>query len=368
MTRRNPFPGVGNQPSIDRHGKPRWRLRRTVKGVKIDTYLPGPYGSTAFRAAYEAAVSGGATVQSNRRADPYTFDWLIERYLVSPRFQNISAGYKRNLSLEIERFRRDYGKGDFRSLTADQVERIIAKKRDTPASANKLLKLIKRLCRYAVKKAWLDRDPTIGVEPYAMNPDGYYTWTEADIGRFEDHHGAESKAVLAMRLMLRTGAARQDAARMGWQNIKGERIEYRRHKTGQEVSLKLAYMPELADVIDLVPRHALLFVTHGKGRGYSPAAFGNWFKDQCRAAGLPKRAAAHGLRKAGATRLANAGATEFEVMAFLGHKTPDEARTYVKAADRQRLADSALEKALNVSNPVERLDNHRSKQLKGKEK
>ena len=41
--RRNPFLGVSTKP--DRHGKLRHRLRRTVKGRKVDTYLPGPsYG------------------------------------------------------------------------------------------------------------------------------------------------------------------------------------------------------------------------------------------------------------------------------------------------------------------------------------
>ena len=37
--RRNPFPGVSTKP--DRHGKLRHRLRRTVKGRKVDTYLHG---------------------------------------------------------------------------------------------------------------------------------------------------------------------------------------------------------------------------------------------------------------------------------------------------------------------------------------
>ena len=41
--RRNPFPGVSTRP--DRHGKLRHRLRRTVKGRKVDTYLPGPYAA-----------------------------------------------------------------------------------------------------------------------------------------------------------------------------------------------------------------------------------------------------------------------------------------------------------------------------------
>jgi hypothetical protein len=58
------------------------------------------------------------------------------------------------------------------------------------------------------------------------------------------------------------------------------------------------------------------------------------------------------LRKAGARRLAERGATEFEIMSFLGHRTTNEARTYVRAADRGRLADSALNRLVSLSNPI----------------
>jgi integrase len=359
--RHNPFPGVTS--ITDRHGRRRYRFR--LKG-KPQCYILGEYGSAEFRAAYEAAMQKTpAIINPPKLPDRGTFAWLIQHYILTPDFQKIGKIYKRNLFLEMERFRRDYGHCVVADLRADHVEQIIARKAATPAAANKLLKLMRRLCRFAIRRQWLAVDPTVGLKPYVTNPDGYYTWTEADISRFEEHHGVGSKAVLAMRLMLYTGAARQDAARMGWQNIKGERIEYRRGKTGGDVSLGLHLMPDLCEVLGLAPRDRLLFVSFGlQGRGYNAETYGNWFKDQVIAAGLPANANSHGLRKAGATRLANAGATEFEIMAFLGHKTPNEARTYVKAANRLTLADGALQKRMNVSNPVVRLDNSSSNQLK----
>ena len=51
MRRRNPFPGVTTVE--DRHGKLRYRMRRSVGGRKVDCYLPGIIGSNEFRAAYE---------------------------------------------------------------------------------------------------------------------------------------------------------------------------------------------------------------------------------------------------------------------------------------------------------------------------
>jgi len=48
------------------------------------------------------------------------------------------------------------------------------------------------------------------------------------------------------------------------------------------------------------------------------------------------------LRKAGATRPANAGGTPDEIRAFLAHKTNKEGQAYTKQADRSRLAGSGL--------------------------
>ena len=64
MRRRNHFVGVATVE--DRHGKRRFRLRRTIWGRTIDCYLPGPYGSSEFRAAYEEAIEGARVIVSRR--------------------------------------------------------------------------------------------------------------------------------------------------------------------------------------------------------------------------------------------------------------------------------------------------------------
>ncbi|MCB2056740.1 MAG: tyrosine-type recombinase/integrase [Novosphingobium sp.] len=361
MKRKNPYPGLTRV--VDRHGKVRWRFRK--KGLP-SRYVTGEYGSKAFQAAYEAALKGEQhRGERHVGADYGTFEWLIRHYLRTPDWQKLRPTSRYPLSKELDRFRRAHGHRLVVDLRREHVEILIAEKAATPAAANKLLKLFRRLCRFAIRRNLIAADPTQGVSRYRTNPDGFHTWTDAEIDTFEAHHGANSKAVLALRLMLYTGAARQDVARLGWQNTKGSRIQYRRLKTGGEVDLPIH--PDLLDVLDQVPRDQMMFVTHTGGRPYKPESFGNWFRDQCRAAGLPE-CAPHGLRKAGATRLANAGATEFEIMAFLGHKSPREAATYTSKANRARLGDSAMEKLQRVSNPVKRLDISSSKTLKEKEK
>jgi integrase len=361
----NPFPGVTR--IVDRHDKVRWRFR--MKG-RAPCYLPGEYASAEFRAAYEKAVLGERVISRATKFERGSFDWLIEDYIRTPTWQKLAPITKTNLMGEFDRFRKDHGSKKIAGLRLDHVEALMSKKAATPAASNKLLKLIRRLSRYAIRKRLITVDPTIGAEKYKMNEDGFHTWSDAEVLQFEAHHGVESLPVLAMRLVLYTGAARQDVAALGWQNVRGGRISYRRGKTGGEVDLPI--LPELADVLERVPGNQMLFITHGQGRPYKAETFGNWFHDQCVAAGLP-HCQSHGLRKAGATRLANAGANELEIAAFLGHSSPQEARTYVKKADRIKLADRAMARLSGVkgeqgvSNVVERLDNARRKQLKTKE-
>jgi integrase len=66
------------------------------------------------------------------------------------------------------------------------------------------------------------------------------------------------------------------------------------------------------------------------GKPFSVAGFGNWFRDRCDEAGLPQ-CSSHGLRKLAATRLAQVGCSEREIMAVTGHKSVSEVSRYMKA-------------------------------------
>ena len=87
---------------------------------------------------------------------------------------------------------------------------------------------------------------------------------------------------------------------------------------------------------------AVTFLMTERGAPFTAAGFGNWFREQCNLAGLPQ-CSAHGLRKAAATRLANAGCSVDQVKAITGHRSLAEVARYTKAADQQRLARQALD-------------------------
>lgn len=148
-----------------------------------------------------------------------------------------------------------------------------------------------------------------------------------------------------------------DAVKLGRPSIRGGKLYYVRQKTEgrskTEIVVKVTILPELADELALLPHDALLFLTHSGGQPCKVETFGNLFRDWCIASGVPGRA--HGLRKAGARRLAEHGATVSEIMAVLGHKTPAEANRYSEAANRDVLSDSAF--ARLSTNRVQTLPN-----------
>lgn len=335
MTRRKkPYPGVSR--AIDRHGKVRWRFRR--KGFSC--YLTGPYGSAEFHAAYEAAIEEVRTPASYSTAPHGSLAWLIEHYLRSPKHKNKSEATRRVLHRELDWLRSTAGDLPVARFRVRHIEALMAKK-PGPAAANKVRKNLSMLFTYAIKQEveGVTTNPARAADRMTEGEDGFHTWTEAEMARFLDHHGTGTKARLVFLLALNTGAARADLSRMTWGNIRGGKIAYKRGKTG--VGGEYTILPELAEELARLPRDVMVLVHHGKGLPYKPETLGNWFKDQCKAAGL-SHCSLHGIRKGQATRIVNEGGSPDEVMAYLAHKTNAEGVTYTKKADRGRLADSGL--------------------------
>ena len=84
--------------------------------------------------------------------------------------------------------------------------------------------------------------------------------------------------------------------------------------------------------------------------------FGNSFKDWCVEAGLPQ-CNCHGLRKIGAVRAAEAGASEHELIAMFGWDDADMARVYTRKAAQKKLAASGAAKLMIDAVPLEEKTN-----------
>ena len=339
MKKRNRYPGVTR--AEDRHGKVRWRLRRRIKGRKVDAYLPGPYGSDTFKAAYEAAINPGPEAEVRSAAG--TFDTVIEHMLRSAAWRELRETTRRAKRKRLDWIRAQIGRFRLVDLQPRHVTALMDKK-GGPHAANRLHKELSEIYTHATHHlGHTGTPPTSAISRRKIKSDGYHTWTAAQVDQFREHHPSGTMPRLAFELALGTGAARQDVARMGAANVRDGAISYARGKTGGRVELPLALLPELARELAQHPAKRAVFVTRADGKPYaSSASFGNAFADWIKAAGLPAECSLHGLRKHGATRLAERGATEWQIMAFLGHESPSEARRYVAKASRTTMVADAL--------------------------
>jgi hypothetical protein len=98
---------------------------------------------------------------------------------------------------------------------------------------------------------------------------------------------------------------RSDVVRMDRQHFSDGTLFVRQQKTGREVWIPVH--PALAVII--AETHSnLTFLVTDQGKPYSAAGFGNWFRNQCLAAGLPA-AAPTGSRRSRSSPVEGGGVT-----------------------------------------------------------
>jgi integrase len=330
----------------DRHGRPRFYFRRAGKRVT----LPGLPWSPEFMVAYEAAMAGETApppsieIGASRTAIG-SVNHAIVGYYKSSAFAALAPLTQQNRRAILERFRAEHGDKRLAMLQRQHVARIVQALK--PYAQRNLLKTLRGLMTYAIDNSLIADDPTLGVKPVkvAKSP-GFYTWQEHDVARFEARHPIGSLARLAFALMLYLGVRRSDVVRIGRQHIRGGVFSIKPQKTTRTTGIEIhvPVHPELAQIIAATPASGqLTFLATLKGKARSAKGFGNRMRQWCDEAGLPE-CSSHGLRKACARRLAEAGATEKQIAAVTGHTDLREVETYTRAADNKKMAVQAIEK------------------------
>ncbi len=324
---------------VDRHGKPRRYFRRP--GSK-SVALPGLPGSVEFMNAYQAALAGIAappTMIGASRTKPGTVNAVIVTYYQALVFRALAPGTQHMRRAILERFRDEHGDKRIATLPREFIARMLSRK--APAAARNWLKTLRGLLAFAVAEGFRGDDPTQSVKLPPLKSDGIHAWTEDEIGQFEKRHPVGTKARLAFALLLDTAQRRGDVILMGRQHVHNGAIHVRQNKTGEQLIIPI--YPSLQVVLDKMPCEHMTFLTTDFGKPFTAAGFGNWFRDRCNEAGLPKRCSAHGLRKAAARRLAEEGATTHHIASMTGHRSLSEVQRYTRSADQARLAREAVE-------------------------
>ncbi len=216
---------------------------------------------------------------------------------------------------------------------------------DKKGAANNRLKYPSSMFSWALEQdpPLLRSNPVRDVKSFSYETEGFHTWTAEEVKQFEDHYPVGTKPRLAFALMYYLGVRKGDAVQLGRQHITNGQFKFIPQKTRHTKmdAIQLPVASDLAAIIDASPTGDLIFLVTEYGQPFTSNGFGNWFRDQCHDAGLPK-CSAHGVRKARATILAERGATDRQLMAVFGWSSEKEATKYTKAANRKKLAAMAM--------------------------
>ncbi len=201
----------------------------------------------------------------------------------------------------------------------------------------------RQLLRWGLEQEHIDTNPARDLTSLEHATAGIHSWTPEEVDQFRQRHQLGTKAHLALHLLLWTGVRRSDVVLLGRQHMRDGWLKFtqQKNRNRRPVVIEIPVLPELQRIIDASPTGHLTFMVTSSNRPFTPAGFGNWFRDRCNEAGLP-HCSAHGLRKAGAATAAENGATPHMLLAIYGWLSLAEAERYTRAAEKKRLAKDAM--------------------------
>ena len=328
---------------LNRHGNRVWYFR---DGHGQRTRIRGVFGSPEFNAAVHAAKGyGPAPVGKTTlsHTDPNSFGWLVDEFLKSTGQTGLAITTQKARRNVLRRIvDKGFGSAPFREVTDTTIREL----RDqiagngTVAMANGAVAILRVMFNWAVEDArLLTRNPCLGVKALKYKGGTNHCWTDEEMQTFEAAYPLGTRERLAYALLLYTGQRSSDIVRMGRQHIKdGWLTTARQQKTGKAAAVPV--LDVLAEAIAAGPTGDLTFLVSDEGTPLTVGPFGRWFRDACDKAGVPD-CTPHGLRHAGATRLAERGAKASTLQCIYGF-TLAVAERYTRTANHRRSAEEDI--------------------------
>ena len=319
--------------------------RRQGRRVRIEA----DPGSEGFAAAYEAAraaweAAGQRAAQPERQARPLlevqpagTLGALIIAYKAAPEFQGLAVKTRKDYGAFLDTLATRFGTALVSNCSRAWVFRMRDEAQATPRTANYRVAIIRRLMSFAIDRELRQDNPALRVKALATGQ-GHRVWTAAELAIMTGP--AAGDVALPVLIAAHTALRLGDVLRLPWSAYDGTTIRLRQRKTGGNLVLPLP--AELQAVLTTTQRRAVVICTTATGRPWTPDHFGHRFAEARARLGLADDLHFHGLRHTRLTQLAEAGATEAELMATGGHKTPAMVARYTKAARQEGLAKAAV--------------------------
>ncbi|WP_138468474.1 site-specific integrase [Poseidonocella sp. HB161398] len=218
---------------------------------------------------------------------------------------------------------------------------------DRPGARKNVVGAVRAMYRWAVEREIVKDNPAADIPMTYQSRGGAKPWSVGDLKQFRQRHPFGSDAHMALTLFMFTAARVSDAIALGRANeIQRDGLTWLQWQPGKKGSSKVT-IPVLPPLLRAIRAREVehlsgsyLLTAHGRP-WRSSDSFRNCFKRWCVEAGLPDRSP-HGIRKAAGHLLAEAGATQHQIMAVHGHSQAQTSEVYTRDVQRSKLAESAV--------------------------
>ena len=325
-----------------RHGRLVWYVRRNGKRIR----LRSEYGTPDFDAEYQAALSATPLQPQKSAPTTGTLAWLIAHYREDSAWTNLAPTTRRLRKSFFEQILETAGSKPISAVTPTATKAGIKRREKTPAQAQHFLDTMRGLFRWAIEADKVRTDPTATVTLSRRKTDGYPIWTEEDVAAYEQRWPIGTRERVWLDVLLYTGLRRGDVIRIGRQHVHDGVATLKTEKSKYMVEVTLPILPVLAKTLEAGPCGDLAFIIGAHNKPMAKKTFSHAFARAALKAGIRGKSA-HGLRKLGATRAANAGATTAQLKSIFGWTSDRMPELYTRTADRRRLAMELMHKLAN---------------------
>lgn len=330
----------------NKDGTVRYYFRR--RGLPL-TRLPGDYRTPEFMVKYNECLTMTAVDDAVERG---SFAWACDQYLGDMSFtskaENTRVARARIIRHMISEPLRHTGKETFGMIPVakfapEHVKVLRDRKADKINAAAERVKILSQIFKVDSVAKLVPVSPVAGVSRPRSKSNGHETARDEHIEAYERFH-TTGPAKVAIALLKEFGVRVSDLRVLGPQHIKNGCLEFRTVKTGVECILPIPrqMMPMLTSTGQMA------FLLNDWGRPYKSdkslsQRVAKWFRQ----AGV-EEITAHSVRKWLATRMANNGATEQQLVAYFGWSDPKEARPYTHSVNKAKLAADAARSVTRV--------------------
>jgi integrase len=330
--------------------------------------LPGLPTDPEFWAKLKE-LAGDVPAEPQPRRD--TFSALIGEYRASPEFQNKAAATQRDYGRYLAIIEQAWGDKLVKGVRARNIMTLRNRLKDSPASANYLLRVLSLLISFGIPLDYADANPCEHVKKFSRG-DGYEPWSWKEILHHRKY--AEPRLAWAAAVALYTGQRQGDCLHMKEKHFTDQAVSVRQEKTNKRlwIPLHAQLRPILEEIragrrllraqervtsfndASRLQAGETTLLCNSRGKAWTSSGFrASWNKDMdCRALRpLKKRGRVfHGLRKSAVVFLLEAGCTDAEAAAITG-QSREMIEHYSIMVNQRKLATAAILKweAANTS-------------------